>query len=110
MIQPGASFKENLQQLPAIEGVERIDLVDAEGAVLASIESRPGTQGSLAVYHHLAECFGNLDADAAEYGLALFGEHRADARERPGAHPNIDRLLAIAEGGAPLGIVVVSRD
>jgi len=29
MIQPGATFKDNLQQLPPVDGVQRIDLVDA---------------------------------------------------------------------------------
>lgn len=107
MIQPGASFKENLQQLPSIEGVARIDLVDANGAVVASIENQPGKQGSLAVYQYLKQVFGTLDAKAAEHGLAVFGEHTQDARNRPGAHPNIDRLLDIAAGGAPLGIEVI---
>lgn len=107
MIQPGASFKENLQQLPSIEGVARIDLVDANGAVVASIENQPGKQGSLAVYQYLKQAFGTLDAKAAEHGLAVFGEHTEDARNRPGAHPNIDRLLEIVAGGAPLGIEVI---
>ena len=106
MIQLGATFKDNLQQLPPIDGVQRVDLVDAEGAVVASIENQPGKQGSLAVYQHLKQAFGALDAKAAEHGLLVFGEHTADARERPGAHPNIDRLLAIAAGGAPLTIEV----
>ena len=30
----------------------------------------------------------------------VFAEHTADARTNPGKHPNIDRLLAIAENGA----------
>jgi len=106
MIQPGATFKDNLQQLPPIDGVQRIDLVDAQGAVVASIENQPGKQGSLAVYQYLKQAFGALDAKAAEHGLAVFGEHTADARQRPGAHPNIDRLLAIAAGGAPLTIEI----
>ncbi len=110
MIQPGATFKDNLQHLPAIEGVQRIDLVDAAGAVVASIENQPGKQGSLAVYQYLQQAFGALDAKAAEHGLAVFAEHTADARERPGAHPNIDRLLAIAAGDAPLGIEIVSAN
>ncbi len=38
----------------------------------------------------------------------MFAEHTADARERPGAHPNVDRLLAIAAGGAPLDIDVIA--
>ncbi|AOJ71424.1 MULTISPECIES: DUF2322 family protein [Burkholderia] len=109
MIQPTRAFKDNLAQLPAIDGIERIDLVDAKGAVVASIENKPGKQGSLAVYHYLRETFGALDADAAEHGLAVFAEHTADARDRPGAHPNVDRLLAIAAGGEALRIDVVAR-
>lgn len=104
MIQPATTFKDVLQQLPPIDGVHRIDLVDRAGAVVASIENQPGKQGSLAVYHYLRQVFDTLDATAAEHGLALFAEHTADARNRPGAHPNIDRLLAIAAGGAPLRI------
>jgi hypothetical protein len=107
MIQPGPTFAENLQQLPPIEGVQRIDLVDSKGAVVATIENQPGKQGSLAVYHSLKQRFGTLDAKAAEHGLLLFAEHTSDARTRPGAHPNVDRLLAIATGGAPLHIEVI---
>lgn len=108
MFQPGATFKDNLQQLPRVEGLQRIDLVDAQGTVVASIPNAPGKQGSLAVHQHLGQRFGALDARAAEHGLALFAEHTADARERPGAHPNVDRLLAIVAGGAPLRIEVVA--
>ena len=108
MIQPGAAFKDNLQPLPAIDGVQRIDLVEASGNVIASIENQPGKQGSLAVYHYLKQSFGVLDAQAAEHGLAVFGEHTADARNRPGAHPNIDRLIQIAGGGAALNIDVIA--
>ena len=107
-IQPGATFKDNLQHLPPVDGVQRIDLVDGKGAVVASIENQPGKQGSLAVYQYLKQCFGTLDAKAAEHGLAVFAEHTADARNRPGAHPNIDRLLAIAAGGTPLTIEVIA--
>lgn len=109
-IEPGASFKDNLGRLPPIDGVERIDLVDAGGSVVASIANQPGKQSSLAVYQHLHQCFATLDVRAAEYGLLLFGEHTADARERPGAHPNIDRLFEIVAGGPPLAIEVVVAD
>jgi hypothetical protein len=107
MIQPSSVFKENLAQMPAIDGIARIDLVDGKGAVVASIENKPGKQGSLAVYNFLRSEFGTLDAKAAEYGLALFAEHTADARNRPGAHPNVDHLLAIAAGAEALSIDVV---
>ena len=108
MIHPGATFKENLQQLPTIDGVQRIDLLDAQGALVASIENQPGKQGSLAVYQYLKQSFDILDSQAAEHGLAVFAEHTADARNRPGAHPNVDRLLEIAAGGGPLQIDVVA--
>ena len=106
-IQPSATFKENLQQLPPVDGVQRIDLIEENGSVIASIENQPGKQGSLAVYQYLKLLFDMLDAKAADCGLALFAEHTADARSRPGAHPNIDRLLAIVAGAAPLTIEVI---
>jgi len=108
MIQPSATFKDNLQQLPSIDGVARVDLVDSAGTVVASIENQPGKKGSVAVYQYLKQAFGALDAKAAEHGLAVFAEHTADARENPGAHPNVERLLAIAAGGPPLDIEVVA--
>ena len=100
MIQPSNVFKDNLAQLPPIDGIERIDLLDGNGAVVASIENKPGKQGSVAVYHYLQRVFGALDAKAAEHGLAVFAEHTADARSRPGAHPNVDHLLVIVAGGS----------
>ncbi|RZT36910.1 DUF2322 family protein [Cupriavidus agavae] len=109
MIQPGNVFKDNLAQLPAIDGIARIDLVDNAGAVAASIENAPGKQGSLAVYAYLQRAFGSLDARAAEHGLAVFAEHTIDARNRPGAHPNVDRLLAIAGGADALRIEIVAK-
>jgi len=106
MIEPGPSFRDNLALLPSVDGVERIDLLDSGGAVVDSIPNAPGKQGSLAVYRYLKESFGRLDAAAAEHGLLVFAEHVADACNRPGAHPNVDRLLAIAAGSAALEIVV----
>ncbi|MFM0236696.1 DUF2322 family protein [Paraburkholderia phytofirmans] len=108
MIQPGNVFKDNLAQMPGIDAIARIDLVDGKGAVVASIENKPGKQGSLAVYNYLQQTFGTLDAEAAEHGLVVFAEHTADARNRPGAHPNVDILLAIAAGAEALRIDVVS--
>lgn len=110
MIQPSTSFKDNLQQLPSVEGVHRIDLIDGNGAVVAIIENQPGKQGSLAVYQYLKQSFDLLDETAAKHGLSVFAEHTADARNRPGAHPNVDRLLEIAAGGNPLQIEVVAAN
>ncbi|SMX51208.1 DUF2322 family protein [Actibacterium lipolyticum] len=109
MIQPVSSFKENLQNLPSIDGIERLEMVDAAGDVVASIENQPGKQGSLAVYQYLFATYGVLNAEAATHGLAVFAEHTEDARNRPGAHPNIDRLFEIQGGGASLTMRLIGQ-
>lgn len=45
MNQPVSSFKENLQSLPSIDGIGRLELLDAAGDVVASF-LRSGTIGS----------------------------------------------------------------
>lgn len=109
MIQLTSSFKENLQNLPSIDGIERLEMVDAAGDLVAFIENQPGKQGSLAVYQYLSATFGVLNAEAAKHGLAVFAEHTEDARNRPGAHPNIDRLFEIQDGGASLTMRLVTK-
>lgn len=108
LIQPTASFKENLSLLPSIEGVGRIELANPAGDVVASIENALGKQGSLAVYQYLYHAFGALNAESAEHGMAVFAEHTEDAKNRPGAHPNIDRLIAIAAGAETFSIKVIA--
>lgn len=110
MIQPSASFAENLQKMPSIEGLARIELRDQTGEVVATIENQPGKQGSLRLYQYLQLTFGELDAHAAAHGVEVFAEHTEDAKNRPGAHPNIDRLLDIVDGASPLTIHLVHED
>ncbi len=98
------AFADQLKQLPPITHLAGLDLLDAHGATVAQIDNRPGQSGSVAVYAALAQRFGTLDAAAATEGLALYAEHTDDARLHPGKHPNIDRLLAIVAGGAPLTV------
>ncbi|MEP4197274.1 MAG: DUF2322 family protein [Aliishimia sp.] len=107
MITPTASFKDNLQLLPFVDDIAHIDIINAAGAIIDTIKNKPGKQGSLVVYQYLAETFGSIDARAAAHGLEVFAEHTTDARNRPGAHPNIDRLLEIVAGGAALNIQIV---
>ena len=104
MIEPTSSFRDNLQLMPSFENLTRIDMINQSGTVVASIENQPGKQGSLAVYQYLEQSFGVINADAAAHGLEVFAEHTADAKNRPGAHPNIDRLLEIVDGSNPLSI------
>jgi len=107
MIQPTASFSGNLQLLPSIEGISRIDLINPVGEAVAEIENVPGKQGSLVVYHYLEQCFGKVDAVAAAHGLEAFAEHTLDAKNRHGAHPNIDRSFEIVGGTVPLSIRII---
>lgn len=107
MIDPTASFKDNLQLLPSADNLTRIELSDTQGAIVDTIENQPGKQGSLVVYQYLAQTFGTIDAQAAAHGIEVFAEHTADAKNRPGAHPNIDRLLDILAGNPPLSVRLI---
>ena len=98
------SFADNLKQLPKISHLASIDLLDASGNIVASIENKPGQTGSLSVYNHLGQIYGSITAEAARKGLDLYAEHTADARANPGKHPNIDRLIAIESGSEGLRI------
>ena len=90
------AFADNLKQLPRISHLAAIQLIDSDGTVAATIENKSGQAGSLSVYNHLAQIYGAITAEAAHKGLELYAEHTDDARQNPGKHPNIDRLLALA--------------
>ncbi|WP_159875102.1 DUF2322 family protein [Aquitalea denitrificans] len=95
------TFKDILETLPATDGIAAIVLLDAAGETLTRLENKPGTAGSVRVYHALIKKHSHINRAAAQEGLQLYAEHTADARLHPGKHPSIDRLLAIAEDGAP---------
>ena len=90
-----SDFAANLKKLPGISHLAALNFLDDEGNVLDSIENKAGSQGSLAVYNHLAQTYGAITPEAAKKGLELYAEHTEDARAHPGKHPNIDRLLAL---------------
>jgi hypothetical protein len=93
------AFADNLKQLPAVSHLAALQLLNAAGDVVATLENKPGQSGALAVYAALAARHGSIDGAAAQEGLDLFAEHTAHARTHPGSHPNIDRLLAIIASG-----------
>ena len=90
-------FAENLKKLPGVSHLAAINLLDGEGAVVATIENKPGQTGSLTVYNHLAQVHGAITPVAAAKGLEIYAEHTEDARLNPGKHPNIDRLFQLQE-------------
>ncbi len=94
------NFAERLKTLPTVNHLDGLQLLNAAGQTLATIENRQGQAGSLAVYHGLAQQHGGvITPAAAALGLDWYAEHTADARAHPGKHPNIDRLLDWAAGG-----------
>ncbi|WP_341677806.1 DUF2322 family protein [Niveibacterium sp. SC-1] len=94
-------FADNLKSLPKVSHLDAIQLIGEGSEPVATIENKPGQAGSLAVYNHLAQVFGAINAEAAKRGLEIYAEHTEDARLNAGKHPNIDRLIAIAEADAP---------
>ncbi|MFN4239002.1 MAG: DUF2322 family protein [Vogesella sp.] len=92
------AFADILPTLPAIDGIAALSLHNAAGEQVALLETKPGSSGSVRVYHALWLQHGCINHAAAQQGLALYAEHTADALAFPGKHPNIDRLLALQEG------------
>lgn len=104
------NFTEILTTLPPVDHLSGLDIVDAGGSVVHHIPAAPGKMGSLRVYNAMAELAGGaFRADAVRQGLHWFAEHVADARARPGAHPNIDLLLNNMDGQADWRLVPVAR-
>lgn len=103
------NFTNQLKLLPTIDHLAELQLLDEKDEVVARIENKPGKTGSLTVYHALAlKHGGRITPAAAQEGLVLFAEHTADARQHPGAHPNIDRLFEIIETDQTYTVKVVS--
>jgi hypothetical protein len=104
-----SQFKANLDTFPAIDGIARLEILDSAGNVTDIIENKAGSQGSLRLYLHLANLYGNITPEAAEKGLELYAEHTADAEDNPGKHPNIDRLFEVIKGGKELEVKIIQH-
>lgn len=103
------TFAELLAELPSVDHLAAIELLPEAGGAAEHIENKPGQAGSLRLYHALFQRYGVLDAAAAKEGLRLYAEHTADAKAHPGKHPNIDRLLAIIDGGTRYRVTLIAR-
>lgn len=99
-------FSEILPTLENAEHLHCLELTDADGHV-ERIENKPGSQGSLKVYHHLWKKHGSINATAAKEGLVLYAEHTEDAQNNPGKHPNIDRLTEVLEHGLKYEVTAI---
>ena len=90
------NFAEHLATLPTVDHIAGIELFDGDRLV-ATIENRPGSSGSVRIYAWLAQRYGKVDRESAQEGLRLYAEHAEDAHLHPGKHPNIDRLLDLGD-------------
>ena|ERR1700704_1040522 len=103
------AFADNLKQIPGVEDIEKLELLDKGGKVVATLENKPGKAGSLAVYNHLILRYQKINPAAAMAGLTLFAEHTNDAEKSPGKHPNIDRLFRVIEENLSLSAKVTRK-
>jgi hypothetical protein len=103
-------FSEILASLPSIDHLAAIELFAAgeEQTPIARIENKPGSAGSVRLYHALLQEFSAITVDAANKGLELYAEHTADAVAFPGKHPNIDRLIQVKESGQVLSAKLIA--
>jgi hypothetical protein len=105
------NFAERLQTLPSVAHLAGLQLLDAQGAVVATIENKPGQTGSMVIYTALGAQHGNhITPSVAATGLEWYAEHTADARAHPGKHPNIDRLSEWAKGTAIYAVRPIPAD
>ncbi|KAJ8902998.1 hypothetical protein NDN08_006314 [Rhodosorus marinus] len=98
---PDRRFRTNLDRLPDSDDVEKIELLAVgrravrRGELDAVIRNVSGQRGSIAVYNALFQKFKIIDKRAAQEGLELYAEMWDDAKENPGKHPNIERLMLV---------------
>ena len=105
------NFQETLATLPEIGHLNGLNICSEDGDIAHHIPAAPGKLGSLRVYYTLAQRYHDkLDSIAAYYGLSLFAEHTADARQHPGKHPNIDLLIAVIDGNLHYRLVPLEDD
>lgn len=104
-----SSFKDILSTLQDTSHVQQLDIVNADGDVIDSIENIPGKSGSVSVYYHVSAEKGQLDPAAAQQALLLYAEHTEDARQNPGKHPNIDRLFDIIDKKLTYRVNVINK-
>ena len=102
-------FNAILEELPDISHIEKIKLLNNNNDQFEYILNKPGAQGSVKLYNHLFLVFGELNMNAAMAGLDLYCEHVEDAKNNPGKHPNIDRLIDITSSKETLRIEIIQN-
>lgn len=102
-------FSDTLASLESVDHIAKIELLDANGKIIGTIENKPGSAGSVKLYHHLWKKYGSINLEAATDGLELYAEHTDDAAENPGKHPNIDRLFELVANDQELTVHIIQK-
>lgn len=100
-------FTEILPTLESTEHIQKIELFNNDGSSAGKIENKPGSAGSIRVYHHLWKQYGAITVEAAKEGLKIYAEHTEDAENNPEKHPNIDRLFSVIESKKTLSVTII---
>ena len=104
------NFKDTLEKFPDVSHIKEIKLINNNNKdKFEFILNIQGSQGSIKLYNHLFIVFGELNVNASIEGLNLYCEHVEDAKNNPGKHPNIDRLLDITKTKETLKIEIVKK-
>ncbi|MDR0304794.1 MAG: DUF2322 family protein [Chitinispirillales bacterium] len=103
------SFEENVNSLKSAACLDKIDVIK-NSKLIGEIKNDVSTKESLKIYAHLVDFDnGSIYYETAQKGLELYAETVKDAKQNPGKHPNIDRLLDLKENEF-LKIVVHYRE
>lgn len=100
------TFSDIVSTLDDAPDIEKIEFFNADGSPAGVLINKPGNRGSVKVYNHLINMYGEISLDAAVEGLSLYAELTIDAENCTGKHPHIDRLLDILEDEEPLTVKV----
>lgn len=102
-------FTDILPTLESAEHIQTITLFNPDGSKAGKIQNKPGSAGSVRVYHHLWKKHGAIDVAAAKEGLKIYAEHTEDAENNPEKHPNIDRLLEVISTQRTLRVEITEK-
>ena len=88
--------------------IERVKIHGENGGV---IQNTKGKEASLQIYTAITSNDGYISPAGAKKGLAVYGNLlRDEAKERPGSHPEIDRLEKIARSKQAVRCDVIRRE
>jgi diaminopimelate decarboxylase len=88
-----------------------IEIVKIYGVNGGIIQNRQGKETSLQIYAAVISNDGYISPAGAKKGLAVYGNSlRNEAKERPGSHPEIDRLEKIARARQAVRCDIVRRE